>query len=70
MHIMQIDLNAPVSPLVPRSTAQDGEVYSSTSLLAVNRFSEDRVKTSSKVKLKHRLACRQMMNRARAMTFQ
>lgn len=50
MHIMQIDLNAPVCPLVRRSTAQDSEVYSSTSLLAVNRFSEDRVKTPSKVK--------------------
>ncbi|XP_056886005.1 kazrin, periplakin interacting protein b isoform X2 [Takifugu flavidus] len=36
------------------STAQNSEVYSSTSLLAVNRFSEDRVKTFSKSPLRFR----------------
>lgn len=35
-------------PPMPRSTAQDGEVCSSTSLLAVNP-SEDRVKILAKV---------------------
>lgn len=37
-----------VPPPMPRSTAQDGEVCSSTSLLAVNR-SDDRVRILAKV---------------------
>ncbi|TWW61970.1 Kazrin [Takifugu flavidus] len=40
--------------ILHRSTAQNSEVYSSTSLLAVNRFSEDRVKTFSKSPLRFR----------------
>lgn len=46
MHVMIMKCSVP--PPTPRSTAQDGEVCSSTSFLAVNR-SEDRVKILAKV---------------------